>query len=76
MMVGLRSGLLSGAASTRVGTEIGAGQPRKAAVAFKTAIACELGIMCVVVTFGSALSTAWTRVFTHDPVVSPVCLPL
>ena len=44
-------------------------------MAFKTAIACELGIMCVVVALGTALSTAWTRIFTHDPVVSPGCVP-
>ena len=61
----------AGAASTRVGNELGRGQPKRAARAAKTVIALELALMVVIVAVGFAVRDVWGYLFTDDPEVSP-----
>ena len=59
----------AGAASTRVGHELGSGKPKRAQVAAATVIGLEVMLMVVVVVLGIALRDVWGYLFTSDPEV-------
>ena len=58
-----------GAASTRVGHELGSGKPKQAQLAAATVIGLEVMLMVVVVVLGIALRDVWGYLFTSDPEV-------
>ncbi|CAK0783734.1 hypothetical protein CVIRNUC_006933 [Coccomyxa viridis] len=60
---------VGGAASTRVGHELGSGKPKRAQLAATTVIGLEVMLMVVVVILGIALRDVWGYLFTSDPEV-------
>ena len=62
----------AGAASTRVGYELGSGKSRRAQLAAATVIALEVALMVVVVVVGVAARDLWGYLFTSDPEVTPL----
>ena len=65
---GLRS-ICAGAASTRVGNELGRGKPKRAQLAAVTVIGLEVIFMLLVVVVGIAARDLWGYLFTSDPEV-------
>ena len=63
------SAYCAGAASTRVGHELGSGKPRRAQLAAATVIGLEVMLMVIVVGLGTALRDVWGYLFTSDPEV-------
>ena len=64
----------AGAASTRVGHELGSGKPKRAQLAAVTVIGLEIVFMLLVVVVGIAARDLWGYLFTSDPEVNPVQL--
>lgn len=62
----------SGAASTRVGNELGSGRPLRAARAAHTAMVIVTALMLCIVAVGIALRDVWGYLFTDDPNVRPL----
>ena len=60
----------AGAASTRVGNELGRGEPKRARRAVHTVIVLEMALMGLVVAVGFAVRYVWGRLFTDDPEVT------
>ena len=58
-----------GAASTRVGHELGSGRPKRAQLAAATVIGLEVALMILVVVVGIAARDVWGYLFTSDPEV-------
>ena len=59
----------AGAASTRVGHELGSGKPKRAQLAAVTVIGLEIILMLLVVVVGIAARDLWGYLFTSDPEV-------
>ena len=66
MNMGMRC---AGAASTRVGHELGRGKPKRAQLAAVTVIGLEVVFMLLVVVVGIAARDLWGYLFTSDPEV-------
>jgi Na+-driven multidrug efflux pump len=74
VVVGVTAGLSGpvccvGAASTRVGHELGSGRPKQAQLAAATVIGLEVALMILVVVVGIAARDVWGYLFTSDPEV-------
>ncbi|CAL8462043.1 g1574 [Coccomyxa elongata] len=63
---------IGGAASTRVGNELGSGRPLRAARAAHTAMVLVAALMLCIVAVGIALRDVWGYLFTDDPNVIDV----
>ncbi|KAK9801885.1 hypothetical protein WJX73_007196 [Symbiochloris irregularis] len=61
---------ISGAASTRVANELGAGSATRARIAFQTVVALEAALMAVVIALGISLASPWAHLFTSDEKVA------
>ncbi|XP_059623869.1 protein DETOXIFICATION 49-like [Cornus florida] len=60
---------MSLAASTRVGNELGANQPRKARISSLVALSCSIFNGCIAMSFMMSMRNAWGRVFTIDEAI-------
>ncbi|XP_062192540.1 protein DETOXIFICATION 49-like [Phragmites australis] len=60
---------LSGAVSTRVGHELGAGRPERARLAARVGLACGAALGLVACAFAASVRGVWARMFTTEAAI-------